>query len=634
MARGSRDPSDDDVIDEVMRAVAHAPPCEPPPDTSTGSRWGERERYVIERRLGSGGMGTVYLATDSLLGRQVALKVLHPAERRDAEAQRERLLREARLAALVEQERVARVYDVGEHEDRLFVAMEYVRGIDLRAWMTTPRAPSEILAVVLQIAEGLQVLHDASIVHRDLKPENVMLGEQGGVKLLDFGLAGELVESSSPETARAGGTVTALRGTPGYMAPEQYAGERADSRADVFALGVIIFELVVGVRPFTGETVAALQASIRERDAAFGAPGWQRYPARLRDATKRMLERDREARFRDGREAREALREIQRAAPRRRKKTAIAAAGTCVVAASAFAARGLIRRSETPRPPLDMVLIDEGELTVGQPPEVVARECLELGSKCFKQVLSYQIPAVNVRVPAFFLDVHEVTNRELADVLNYDSGTIHVEPDEDDGTPRYVRFDAGATPSESFLLDLEPKFGGIEMTPQHTFRARPGREDWPAVQVTWFGARFYCAAQGKRLPTEDEWEAAARGHDDRPFPWGSDPPRCHEVALPNDGYLAIPGCPEAAMPVNVMTSRQDVTPQGVHDLGGNAAEWVNAVYSDSGRDREGPVATDAPRVIRGGSFFFSYSAHTSLRNKRPGNTAQMNVGFRCASDIE
>jgi formylglycine-generating enzyme required for sulfatase activity len=83
-----------------------------------------------------------------------------------------------------------------------------------------------------------------------------------------------------------------------------------------------------------------------------------------------------------------------------------------------------------------------------------------------------------------------------------------------------------------------------------------------------------------------------------------------------------------------MSSPQDVTPQGVYDLGGNAAEWVDAVYSDSGRDRQGLATTDAPRVIRGGSFFFSYSVHASLRNKRPGNTAQLNVGFRCASDVE
>src|ERR1700733_152149 len=169
--------------DEFVRAVAHAPARRPPPDVPLGSRWGAGDRYVLERRLGRGGMGIVYVASDTLLSRLVALKVL------DADIANEigahALLREARMAAKIEHERVARVYDIGEHESSLFVAMEFVRGQTLRTWMTGRRVEvMEATSIAVQIAEGLAALHENGVIHRDLKPENVMLSEAGGVKLL------------------------------------------------------------------------------------------------------------------------------------------------------------------------------------------------------------------------------------------------------------------------------------------------------------------------------------------------------------------------------------------------------------------------------------------------------------------
>ena len=135
-----------DAIDEVLRGVAHAPPCQPPTEAINGSRWGDQGRFVIEGRLGRGGMGIVYLARDSLLGRQVALKVLDATDQPGT--RRAQLLREARLAAGVEHERIARIYDVGEHEENTFVAMEYIRGLNMRAWMKTAHEPEETLEVL------------------------------------------------------------------------------------------------------------------------------------------------------------------------------------------------------------------------------------------------------------------------------------------------------------------------------------------------------------------------------------------------------------------------------------------------------------------------------------------------------
>src|ERR1041384_7169059 len=171
---------------EVLRAIAYAPSRRPTDVMAPGSPWGEAERYTIQRRLGRGGMGSVYAAVDGVLDRIVALKVLDATGDDD----RDRVLREAKLAARVEHERIARVYDAGRYAGLGFVAMEYVQGTTLRAWMSgRDLSASEAVRIAFQIAQGLAALHDCGVVHRDLKPENVMVTVQGSVKLLDFGLA-------------------------------------------------------------------------------------------------------------------------------------------------------------------------------------------------------------------------------------------------------------------------------------------------------------------------------------------------------------------------------------------------------------------------------------------------------------
>jgi serine/threonine protein kinase len=305
----------DDAVDEVIRAIAHAPARPPPSEPESGTRWGEKGRYIVERRLGRGGMGTVYLATDSLLGRRVALKVLDAGESHEDEARHARLLREARLAAVLEHERVARVYDVADHDGSTFVAMEYVRGATLRTWMSEPRSATDRLAVLVQVAEGLSFLHANGIVHRDLKPENVMLPNAGGAKLLDFGLASQVAQTAVSRTSAlppwdAEGSNSAFRGTPGYMAPEQYSGERADERADVFALGVMVYELVTGSRPFQGATIGALRLAVSRGPPAMSDAAWEGFPRSLREVTRRMLERDPDARLPSGTPALEALRSV------------------------------------------------------------------------------------------------------------------------------------------------------------------------------------------------------------------------------------------------------------------------------------------------------------------------------------
>ena len=309
-----RTDSDSDPVDRMLRSLARAPHREPPVDALTKGQWGAAGRYIVERRLGHGGMGTVYLAEDTVLGRLVALKVLDERDGDAGTTHRTRLLREARLAARLENERIARIYDVGEHECRAFVAMEYVRGVTLRAWMTERRSIAQVAGVLRQIAEGLAALHASGIVHRDLKPENVMLTTAEGVKLLDFGLATDLArvpdDPEAPATAAQADPVgSSFVGTPAYMAPETCSGEKPDARADIFALGIIAYELIAGERPFQGGTLPALLRAIRERAPSFDGNAWQGLP--LRDVVERMLQRQPYARYPDGAATLEALRRLE-----------------------------------------------------------------------------------------------------------------------------------------------------------------------------------------------------------------------------------------------------------------------------------------------------------------------------------
>ncbi len=219
--------------------------------------------YEVLDQIGGGGMGVVYRARDTRLGRTVALKFLSPQLAGSA-AHKERFLREARAAATLEHPSICSVYDLGETEEGgFFIAMALCPGESLKERLARgPLAPEDALRVALHIAEGLASAHGRGIVHRDIKPGNVMVGEDDSVKLVDFGLA-KLAED--PEHLTRTGTVV---GTAAYMSPEQVLGEEVDHRTDLWSLGVLLYEMLAGVRPFRGERDQAVMHSIVARDFA------------------------------------------------------------------------------------------------------------------------------------------------------------------------------------------------------------------------------------------------------------------------------------------------------------------------------------------------------------------------------
>jgi len=293
-------------------------------------------RFTITRVLGEGGMGTVYVARDATLGREVAIKVHHAA------SGARRLRREAVAMARLAHPNVVTVFEVGELEGRPFVVMEYVPGTTLRAWLAAaPRGVREIMAMVIAAGEGLAAAHDAGLVHRDVKPENVLVGVDGRARVGDFGLARELDSkedaaaspSASAEDLRAPVTQTgAVMGTPAYMAPEQFAGAPVDARADQFAFCVTAWEALWGERPFAGSSLAQLHTAIR-KGARRAPPPSPRVPARVRAALERGLSVEPAARF----ATMHALLDAMRPPARRRARWlaaggAIAAAGIAAVA--------------------------------------------------------------------------------------------------------------------------------------------------------------------------------------------------------------------------------------------------------------------------------------------------------------
>jgi tRNA A-37 threonylcarbamoyl transferase component Bud32 len=211
-------------------------------------------RYEVLSRIGRGGMGTVYLARDPELDRTVALKVLRD-DRQDGHT---RMLNEARSLARLTHPNVVTVHEVGTHDGRVFLAMEFIEGPTLRVWLERERSVDEILEVFAQAAAGLAAAHAVGLVHRDFKPENVIIGSDGRVRVVDFGVAKAPGDAAPASTAAQAGAVDLTHtgqvlGTPAYMAAEQFLGAGVDRRADVFALCVSLHEAFAGERPFAGD---------------------------------------------------------------------------------------------------------------------------------------------------------------------------------------------------------------------------------------------------------------------------------------------------------------------------------------------------------------------------------------------
>jgi serine/threonine protein kinase len=272
--------------------------------------------YRITGQLGAGGMGVVYRAEDSRLGREVALKFVSQDLADDVQAV-QRLRSEARAASALNHPHICTIYDIGDDNGRPFIVMEMMKGQTLRERLLTgPLKTHQVLDVGIEVADALHIAHTNGIIHRDIKPGNIFLSDTGHVKILDFGLAkvtpttefSRATTAHSPDPTAAG----VMLGTTAYMSPEQVTGELLDPRTDLFSLGVVLYEAATGEHPFPGKTAAAIVAAILDRAQVPAISRNPELPLRLQEVIDNCLEKDRELRYQSAADLRADLKRVRR----------------------------------------------------------------------------------------------------------------------------------------------------------------------------------------------------------------------------------------------------------------------------------------------------------------------------------
>jgi serine/threonine-protein kinase len=279
-------------------------------------------RYVIQSELGRGAMGVVYKALDSVLERPVAVKTVNiTLEREHADKYEKRFYQEARAAGSLNHPNIVTIHDVGKAGDVVFMAMEYIEGVELRTLIGEGRAlrVPQAVSIAAQVAEGLAYAHQRGVVHRDVKPANIMVLANGPVKITDFGIARMRGSGDLTQTGM-------LLGSPKYMSPEQVIGKRADHRSDVFSLGVILYEMLCGAAPFNGENVTALMYQIVNFVPPSPSSVNEAVPEMLDYIVAKMIAKPLEERYADAADLARDLRDCERQ---------LGAAGSAANAASA-----------------------------------------------------------------------------------------------------------------------------------------------------------------------------------------------------------------------------------------------------------------------------------------------------------
>ncbi len=459
-------------------------------------------KYELQEFLG-GGMSHVYRAQDTVIGRTVAVKILTEEGCADAEA-KARFLQEARLAGNLQHDNVLHIYDFGEDDQkRPYMVMEFLRGEDLRHAIRDNRVGDlrNRLQIALQIARAIGFIHSQNIIHRDIKPENIHITPAGAVKLMDFGIA---------KTAGLSMTRTGyVMGTPYYMAPEQVLGKNIGAPVDIYAFGVLFFELLVGARPFSGDTVERIFYSILHEPLDLEPLARADVPAGVRDLIARSTAKNPAARPASFAEVAAEIEAIlaQMEAPDTASTpaagTAAAAepqpavkpkpwvaigAAVAVVLAIAVGVLVYLQRSRAPE------TAKKAATESAQPAPVLSPT---LSTPTAEMVLVPAGPFLSgkdlqpVTLPAYYIDQTEVTN---AAYQSFCQATGHALP-------------------KGFTA---------------------GRADYPVVNVTIEDARQFAQWAGKRLPTGQEWEKAARGTQGWPYPWGKekDPTRANVADNP------------------------------------------------------------------------------------------------------
>ncbi len=649
-------------------------------------------RYHILEQLGEGGMATVYKAFDTRLETDVAVKVIRTENLTLGTMERalKRFEREAKALARLTHPNIVKVTDYGEHEGKPYLVMEYLPGGTLKQKLGKPLAWQEAARLLIPIAEALDFAHSQNMIHRDVKPSNILLTERGQPMLTDFGIAKIL---DLEETADLTGTGMGI-GTPEYMAPEQWTG-KTSTLSDQYALGVVLYEMLTGRKPYSADTPAAIllkQATEPlQRPSLFS----RELPEKVERLLLKALAKNPEDRYASTGEFASALENTvigdhasrsvsshqasvsgkvkgekvepigagtsavrdtlatvnqmegstikDAPAPRPAPKIAPAASSNWIrywpfgliavlVVALIFALAGNTNKdansfpteapvmatepsvvTEAPVAPTEPPIVTEAPVAPTEPPiateaPAVLDEITDAQGVAMRLVPAGEFtmgsdsgdddekPIHQVYLGAYYMDTYEVTNALYEACVS--AGVC--DPPYRIGSNMHIRY-----------------YGNSEY------------DDYPVLTEEWDQAETYCEWRGARLPTEAEWEKAARGTDGRTYPWGNDLPNSD---LLNSVLLNIGDTTE----VGKFPTGASI--YGVLDMAGNVWEWVMDWYDASyyanspSRNPQGPVSGEN-RVLRGGSWSGRGSDTRVSNRDRYNPDYWSSVGFRCSRSI-
>lgn len=622
-------------------------------------------RYRIDGLIGAGGMGTVYRATRLLIGDEVAIKILHQ-DQSDANSW-ERFRREAQAAARLKHPNAVSIYDFGVSTDGLqYLVMELVEGESLRERLNHGPLDFTIAAeVTYQVCAALDEAHRRHIIHRDIKPDNILLSSTADglrVKVLDFGIA-KLRDDTAGHLTQTG----SVMGTPHYMSPEQCLGEELDPRADIYSVGIVVYEMLCGRVPFNAPVSTAVVVqhvsqpppSLRSINPAV--------PAALEEVVLHAIQKNRS----DRPATAGALAQQLVGALGSRQIVATGYAPLRQEGSSATLKKEINEETVERRPtssdesdlPKTVYLaspasgVPAGRRTNGEHAAVTG-SVKRAGPGKYIGAAAIGVSAVALLI-FFFVwqrgrDVTDTGDHKIALAATEEAKPAATQPDDPPATTRPAapagmiaiignqflmgsnEGDPDAKPArtvrvESFYLDVyEVTCEDYKLFLDKTGRPAPnawtngtypaGAAKHPVTGITWDDADAYAKSVGKRLPSEAEWEFAARGPGGLLYPWGNTwDPRCANAGNEGKGLVDIGsyGCH---------------SPFGVQDLIGNAWEWT---ASDWGPYPGGTLATPAPqgeKVIRGGSWESGPKYATAIYRSGYKGVGEK-TGFRCAMDM-